>query len=42
MTVPTVDLPVPRVTRCSIATVGAMPVSRSISGRDICSMYCLA
>ena len=41
-TVATVLLPPPRELRCSILTVGGMPVIRSTSGRDICSTNCRA
>ena len=34
MTVATVLLPPPRLVRCSMLTVGGMPVMRSTSGRD--------
>src|SRR3954470_19527067 len=40
--VATVDLRDPRVTRCSMATVGGMPVSRSTAGRGNCSTNCRA
>ena len=42
MTVATVDLPPPRVTRCSIATLGGKPSTRSTSGFSSCSTNCRA
>ena len=37
--VATVDLRVPRVTRCSMETAGGMPSRKSMSGRGSCSTY---
>ena len=42
VTVATVDLPPPRVTRCSIATLGGTPSTRSTSGFSSCSTNCRA
>ena len=42
VTDPTVDFRVPRLTRCSMATAGEMPVTRSTSGLLNCSTNCLA